>query len=442
MNPVQISAPVRSWPGLDEVFRDTVRSEAASPKTVAFQAHVAETLRTVRGKPCILGYPISVAADYTRRLASFAKAYHHAIETIVRAWHDDDRVRKFLWTPQSLQHDIQRDANAANGRIHLCRLDLHLDSSGGFRVLETNANCPAALMSSGIAGSQWREFLSHAGVQIPDPLDHEWPEWTAQWFIENATVETGSPPDLVALVRESGGNRLELPGIAAEFARAGIDTMEIDPRHIQSKNGHANYHGRPFRHGYLKLGIQAFTRLRPDIDRFVSAVRRRMLFVQNGLHGRLIGDNKLCLAILSDPKFEYLFDASVVEAIKNHVPWSRSIAQCSAGRLRDIQRTRSTYVLKHPFDTRGRGVVIGRAIKTHAEWARYVDAAINENWVVQRFSETTELDVTPGSDFPDRHDLCLGLINGKLSGAFARSGADLRLNLARSGRMHPVFMAR
>ena len=441
MSTVQLEATrgldttTRSWPGLDQNFGNHVRAEYDTPDAIALQRDLSVELTELRGKPCALAYPLLINKQHTARLTRFAKAYHTAIETIIAAWPVDPEVRDILWFSPALQEDIQLDSHAANGRVHLCRLDLHLDTDGGFRVLETNANCPGALMSSGYAGARWREFLTQAQVPLPDPLDHEWSEWTPQWFVENATVETGAPPDLVGLIREDGGNHLELPGFATVFARAGIETLELDPRDVP------NVHSHGLRYGYLKFGMQSYARLRNELDSFVNSVQRRNIFVQNGLRGRLIGDNKLCLAILSDPHFEYLFDKDLLTVVRQHIPWSRALAHCPKQVMSDIHKRRSIYVLKHPFDTRGRGVVVGRGLHSDSEWEGYLDKAVRNRWLVQRFYDTTELPHNNENEI-ERHDLCLGLINGKLSGAFARSGSELRLNLARSGQLHPVFMAR
>ncbi len=184
MTPVHVGAGVRSWPGLDETFLETTRAELSSTTTVQFGNHVAEQLHHIRGNPCSVGQPMLIKAEYGRKLARFGKAYHNAVETIVRAWSTDDAVRRMLSAPTSVRRDLELDYNAANGHIHLCRLDLHLDAAGSFQVLETNANCPGALISSGHAGAMWRDFLSPLGLAIPAPLDHELPGWTARWFIE------------------------------------------------------------------------------------------------------------------------------------------------------------------------------------------------------------------------------------------------------------------
>ena len=73
-------------------------------------------------------------------------------------------------------------------------------------------------------------------------------------------------------------------------------------------------------------------------------------------------------------------------------------------------------------------------------WSEALDVAIAEGWLVQEYHPTTwiEYDV----DAPDlqRHDVALGAINGELTTMFMRSSGELRVNMSRSGRMHPIFL--
>ncbi|TDV57485.1 hypothetical protein [Actinophytocola oryzae] len=156
--------------------------------------------------------------------------------------------------------------------------------------------------------------------------------------------------------------------------------------------------------------------------------------MQNGLRGRLIGDNKLCLAVLSDPRFADLFTPADYTRVQAAIPWSRNIATCDAATLRTIRDRPEDYVLKRPLDTRGRGVVIGREA---TDWADAVNTALVERWLVQEYCSTTVLPVDSGGL---RHDLTLGAVNGRLASVFARVGTEERLNIARSSRPHPVFL--
>ena len=429
----------RTWPGLDETFDEDVARLASGPQTRRFERGLEQELASARGKISPFGAPKRVRSAVASKLSGFVVIYHRALRAIVDASHTDERVRTALSLPPELQEALDADLDPRNGAVHLCRLDMLLDTDGGFRVIETNANCPGALLSCGIAARRWREHLSGLGLEPPPALPHERPRWMAEWYLEAARSETPHRPATVALLREDGGNRLELPGLARQLRAGGVEAFEADPRELRLDAGVPTIGSVPLHHAYLKLAVQRLRRLRDDMRPFLSAVRRRALFIQNGLRGRLVGDNKLCLAILSDPTFEDLFDPSDLARLRPHLPWSRRISACSPDEIADIRAARADYVLKRPLDTRGQGIVIGREVSGRTAWDRALDRALRAGWLVQAFCPTTRMVVEREED-AHLHDLSIGVVGGRLHGAMIRSSRELRTNVAISGRLHPVFM--
>ena len=428
------------WPALDQDFLSTVIELGATEEGEALRRKAEARFMYAEGKPFLLGPPLLVQAELAEILRGVTSAYHRAIERIVEASRDDDRVRGALSTPPALAADLAEDTDPRNGKVHVLRLDTMLDPQGGFWILETNANCPGGFVFSGICNRAWREFLEGHGVEIPPALEHEKKGFMADWLVRVIEEDTGVRPDFIALLREEGGNRLELGDFAKHIRWQDIECEEVDPREITyDRSGPPGVRGRRLTHAYQKLGMQPFQRMRSELDAFVAAVRDRALFVQNGQRGRWVGDDKLCLAIMSDPAFEYLFDAIDLELIRRHLPWSRNARLLDIDRLSAIRDDRTRYVLKRGLDTRGKGVVVGRGVEED-EWGVALDTAVEEAWLVQEFHETSWVQRDFDADETQRHDLALGAINGELTSLFARSSGELRVNMSRTGRMHPVFL--
>ena len=262
----------------------------------------------------------------------------------------------------------------------------------------------------------------------------------ANWFLKTVEEDTGVRPDYVGLLREERGNRFELTDFAKHVRWHDVECEEIDPREIEyDGRGAPRAGGRDLTTAYQKLGMRLFQRIRPRLDAFVAAVRDRALFVQNGQRGRWVGDDKLCLAIISNPEFAYLFDETDLGLLRQHVPWSRNARFLSAERLEAIRGERERYVLKRGLDTRGMGVLVGSDVD-EARWQAAVDVAVEEAWLVQEFHATTWIQSDFDSPETQRHDLALGAINGELTTLFMRSSSELRVNMAMAGRMHPVFL--
>jgi hypothetical protein len=402
---------------------------------------LVDDLAKIRGKRSAIGVPALVHAEHGSELRRFVGACHRAIETITRSWRDNEALRRLVSLAPELRQMVDGSDGMGASRIHLARLDLLLQPDGGFRVVETNANCPGALLSCGVASRRWRAGLAAHGVDAPPPLDYEGREWMARWLIRTAEEETGVAPDLVVLLREEGGNRLELPGLAAQLGCLGVDAVEADPRELRISNaGRVTLQGRPVLHAYWKLGIPEFMKMRPQLDALVRAFQDGQLFVQNGFAARFIADNKLCLAALSDPSFDALFDPADLAVIRPRLPWSRNLALCTPAEIGRVRSYPLDFVLKRPLDTRGRGVVIGRAVRSRATWQDAVDHAIEGGWLVQEFCGTTEFSSDRNGIGGRLHDISLGLTNGHLAGAVIRSSSELRTNVALGGSAHPVFL--
>lgn len=431
------------WPGLERHFTDEAVDLARSRDGLAFRKALSVEMDGLRARERSwpMGPPALIRRDFAAEIAAFAHAYHAMIERIIERYPEDERLRAVLAVPSTLRLDVDADALPVNRHVHLCRLDLMLDSAGGFRVLETNANCPGALFSSGTAARLWRRELLQGMLHGAPPLAHEHPAWTCEWFSSVARRETGEDVEFVALLREDGGNRGELPGLQAQFHLGDIECFEADPREITiGPDGYPYLRGRRLRHAYLKLGIAAMARLRPELDAFVDSVQRGYLFVQNGIRGRLIGDNKLALAVLSDPSFDYLFEDRHRRIVQPRIPWSRNAATCTRRERERIRRHPEEYVLKRPLDTRGQGVVVGRAVNDLSAWDRALELAVRESWLVQEHCGSTR--IRAGFERPeeDPHDLCVGVVDGEFAGALLRSSPGARMNIAGIGRLHQTFV--
>lgn len=429
------------WPGFESDFHAAVAEVAATPEGRALRRELEESFLYAEGKPFLLGPPALVRAEMATGILRLTRAYHRAILAVVEASRHDEEVRRVLSIPAELEPDLERDIDRTNDRVHICRLDLLLDAGGGFGVLETNANCPGGFVFSGLCNRAWRELLCARGIPVPPALEHETERFMARWFLRVIETETGTCPDFLPLMREEGGNRLELGTFAEQVRDEGIDCEEVDPRELrQNGDGPPRWNGRPVTHAYLKLGMQSFLRMRRDLDAFVDAVRERRLFVQNGQRGRWVGDSKLCLAVISDPRFRSLFDPDDWDLLQEHVPWSRNAGLLEPGDAARVAREKDDFVLKKGLDTRGRGVVVGREV-SEDEWREAREVAVRKGWLVQGFKDSTWIERDFDEPGQNRHDLAVGAINGEVVLVLSRSSEELRVNMARTGRMHPVFVA-
>ncbi|MER7667277.1 hypothetical protein ABTY61_02290 [Kitasatospora sp. NPDC096128] len=424
-----------TWAGLDEDFtRDVV---AIARKGEGRELAESQVFEIVRAQPQAQGLPLRVRPHLRGELDAFVASYHRVIETVVAAWEHDRGLREVLTLPRVLHEQV---AAARDTRVHLLRIDLLPQPDGTLRVLETNANCPGGLPGAGRGRSAWRPLLARHGITLPPPLPADDALWPGSWLLRLAEQHAGGRPETVALLCPDGSYRADTRDYDAALTALGVRVLHADPREVTADGSHGvAVRGEPVRHAFAKVGIQDLLRMGDDAAPYLEAVREGRLFVQNGLRGRLIGDNKLCLAVLSDPRFAHLFDAADYRRVRPAVPWSRNLAYCDAATLRAVLRDRDRYVLKRPLDTRGNGVVIGREVADGSAWEAAVGLAGDEGWLVQEYVTSPHLYGVMDGPAP-RHDVALGAVDGRLVSAFARASHGERHNVAGSGRPHPLYL--
>ncbi|MGW2376652.1 hypothetical protein [Kitasatospora sp. NPDC001683] len=425
------------WPGFCPVSRAAVESLATTDSGLDLQARLAKRLTKSDDAPLPIGVPQVLAEGQRERLAALARSYYRMVEAVVAAYPQDERLRRLIVAPPELAADLLVVSDPRQCGVHAMRIDVLPQPDGTVKVLETNASTPALLMFFGLLARTWRGFLTANGVPLPVALPAEREHWMADWFLAAARQETGQCPSHVPLLRERGGWRLELDILQRLFASRAVESEEVDLTELRYGPDGPSFAGRPFRHAYFAYLTRDFCRIRHRIDSFVRALQQDEVFVQNRMLGRWVGGSKLALAVMSDPRFADLFDPADLIVVTPALPWSRALACCGDEELARIAHERARYVLKRPLDYGGQGVVIGRETPL-ARWRTALASARRESWLVQEFCPSPVHGVGPGGE-PIRHDLTIGVVGGEMSALLMRTSSEYRVNISRSGVLHPVF---
>lgn len=428
------------WPGWDAGWmREVIEPLIDSGTAQRLLASIEDGSGYSPPKPVPAGVPLKLTESSGAFVRGVVEAYHRLITRIVVLHAEDERVRRVIASPATLADDLERSEASEEPMINLMRVDLLPRPDGGIRILETNANCPGGVLYAGMTARSWRSVLPerHRQPVVTNPLEDE--DWLFTWLAE--TVGDRSL-HAVALLRRDGGNRLELDVFADVLGRHGIDAFEASPCDVSFDGHTVRLMGRTLEVGYLKLGMQDCLEIWPRLGDFRSAVGHGALFVPNGQRSRWVGDSKLCLAVLSDPRFAAAFDGADYETVRQAIPWSRNLALCDRSTLDRISGNRDRYVLKHPLDTRGRGVFIGADAAPKGEWEAMIARGVKSNWLVQEFLAPVTLPIAwiPGGDTELNHDLAVFVANGATVGAFVRSSPESKLNVAGNGKFHPAFL--
>lgn len=204
---------------------------------------------------------------------------------------------------------------------------------------------------------------------------------------------------------------------------------------------------------YKRLLVNEYLPIMDTQPALLDAYRAGAICMVNSFRGKLV-HKKAIFAVLTNEKYESLFNETELAAIRAHVPWTRkfrSETTINDGESIDLvewTRTNShKLVLKPNDDYGGHGIYIGWNL-SESEWNDAITAALADgDYLVQERVKTAK------EMFPMVHENALGfsyveqlvdldplLFNGVVGAAFTRLSSTELANVSSGGGMVPTFI--
>ena len=372
-----------------------------------------------------------------------AETLARASEKIATAALTNDAVLDLL----NVTEAEEEVARIEPGYSRLCvssRLDSYA-SPKGFQFLEYNAETPAGV------GDQMQ--LEKILFRLP-VLKH-FLEANSHWLPQPHRALLNS---LLAAYREWGGEE-DKPQIAIidwegvptgsefrvlqdYFVAEGYPTLIADPHELEYNGDYLSADGFRIDIVYKRVVIHEF------LDKFgldhplVHAYRQGRICMANSFRTKL-AHKKSTFAVLSDPAYDYLFDAVELGMIQKHIPWTRFVRPSRTtfhGSEFDLEtlilNEREQFVLKPNDDYGGHGVFLGWESNSE-QWQEAIRVALQRPYVVQ---ERVVLEKTGIPTYSDRVyvdelfvDFNPFLFQNEVEGALIRLSASSLLNITSGG---------
>ena len=268
------------------------------------------------------------------------------------------------------------------------------DGSYHLNYVELNGESPASMAYSDVL----------ADLFLETPLMKAFAE---RYDVDSLAVGRRSAVDaLLRIYYQWRRNRNKLPDIAIVdwtgvptttefhlfvdyFARYGITVTLCDPNDMEFRGGTLYAGGRPVDYVYKRVLttelLQRFGIEHPIVD----ALRAGAICMANPFACKLV-HKKASFAVASDERNAYLFTPEEQEAIRQHIPWTRVLADRTSvapdGTTIDLlpwaSANKQDLVLKPNDEYGGKGVLIGWETE-QAEWDAALRAALSEPAIVQ-----------------------------------------------------------
>eukprot|EP01132_Coremiostelium_polycephalum_P000464 gene464-588_t len=182
-----------------------------------------------------------------------------------------------------------------------------------------------------------------------------------------------------------------------------------------------------------------------EVKPLMDAYKDKNVLFVNGLLSEFVSESKKTLAMLRDPKFQYLFTSEQQDAIKELVLPTFVIHSNQAGYLnvkKQVSQNKDEYVIKKALDSRGRSIFIGKQFNQE-DWDQLVEKSVDGPYVIQNFIDSKHsLVIHPKTKTETimTTTLAFYIIGGRSAGYMVRSSPSLIHNIFHSGFLQPSFV--
>jgi hypothetical protein len=238
------------------------------------------------------------------------------------------------------------------------------------------------------------------------------------------------------------------------FESSGYDAVICSPDELEFDAGKLYFGGVAIDLVYKRLLVNEYLPIIKEYPALLDAYRAGAICMVNSFRGKLV-HKKAIFAVLTNERYEHLFDESELTAIKANIPWTRVFREektVYGGEHIDlVEWTRQNahkLVLKPNDDYGGHGIYIGWN-SSEAEWDEAIRIALADgDYLVQERVSTAreEFPMVFGggmerwSMIEQLVDLDPLLFNGVAGAAFTRLSSSELANVTAGGGMVPTFI--
>ena len=374
-------------------------------------------------------------------------------ERLIKQYMVDPEVRETIGLPPDEEEFALLDTGLKR-QVVIARPDSFLNGDD-LKFLEFNSDSPAGVV--------WTDL--HEEVFLASPIMSEHP-WSAdlgrcdcrRLLIDgllDAYADFGLAQEPVAAIADwsDAGAWPEFEIVQRCFQERGVPAVVADPRHFELRGDTLYADGTAVNLVYRRAIIRELHEKReePGVRDFLEAYRRGLVCVVNPFRAKVSG-SKACLALLSDARFDRLFDDEQNAVRRAHVPWTRVLRDGKVdfeGRRCDLfelaRKSREIFVIKPTSGYGGRDVMIGNETEPGA-WDDRLDRAAESpgEWTIQAFVDIPEEEfpvMDPDLVFESRKvNLNPYLFGGLYAGSFVRLSTNSVINVSVGGGMAPAFV--
>ena len=385
-----------------------------------------------------------------------------AIESVLHRYVSEPAIQALFPELQNFR-TLSTRTPAYERWVQVARFDIAETPSGEFKLMETNCDCPGAILWTPLIKyayeelEYYREFVAPLGP-IPQPIDDPYHFVNSLVRVYQKTKNTDALPNIAFLSSEYRPILTDMD----LFERTALE-MGCNAQHLAVQKLTGGAQGAWFGkhradiiyqkfdafiddHGQFKSCI--YEHLPDEVSAFWCGLEEGTFLYFNSFPSIAVAENKRLLALLKEPELRLGFTPEQITAIDEFCPQAFTLNKNDAKQrelVDDVLGNRAAYVIKRIIDTRGRGVTIGLYC-TQDDWENAVEQAIDGPYIVQEYIPHQPQPVLGSEKETREHamfsNLGMFMFDGQAAGLFCRSSPDPITNVARGGAIQPVYVVR
>jgi hypothetical protein len=389
------------------------------------------------------------------RISQICETVWSAIQKVKDAAIDDPTIVDDLGITE-IERDLVAIDPGYKAVSPTSRLDSFLTSSA-YSFVELNGESPAGIAYADAA----YDIFSALPVMQEFAKEYQLRALYGRRFMLDVLLESyeeylGRKPDrppCIAIVDLAGVPTVKEFELFKEFfERAGYPSVICTPQELEFNGERLSVNGREIDIVYKRLLVNEYLPIMQEYPALLNAYRAHAICMVNSFRSKLI-HKKALFAVLTDARRAGLFSPAELEAIRNHVPWTRLVrAEKSDYQGTEIDlvefilQNNERLVLKPNDDYGGHGITIGWNASSD-EWQTALTNALQHgDYLIQeRVATARESFPALGDDgsitFAEQLvDLDPLLFNGKVGSAFTRLSFTELANVSSGGGMVPTYI--
>jgi uncharacterized circularly permuted ATP-grasp superfamily protein len=340
------------------------------------------------------------------------------------------------------------------------RMDAFL-TADSFKFVEVNAESPAGMAYVHHLGAIYRElpifqsFHQRHPVRFVSPLEHLVAGLIRIYHEEFSGVEELPTFAIVDHLNVPTYNEFLL--VKDYLEKRGMPCIVSDPRDLECRDGWIFAEGRRIDILYRRLLINEGREIETQCPAYMEGYRAQKTCYLNSFRTKLV-HKKALFALLTDLTYTHDLHQQQLSAIREHIPWTRRLADTSTSGLDWAQdgrpiplldfvlRNRDRLVIKPNDEYGGKDVTIGPAV-TDAEWHRAIETGLKGGYVVQEAVNISREDFFVRRSGSWLHEPTIvdldPYLNGPLmGGCLTRTSTSALANVTAGGGTLPLFILR